>query len=39
MKDEDVLQELLEVDVMNMTPVDAMNTLYRLQSKLKNRWG
>ncbi len=38
-KDEDVLQELLEVDVMNMTPVDAMNTLYRLQSKLKNRWG
>ncbi len=38
-KDEDVLKELLEVDVMNMTPVDAMNTLYRLQSKLKNRWG
>ena len=38
-KDEDVLQELLEVDVMNMTPVDAMNTLYRLQSRLKNRWG
>lgn len=37
--DEDVLKELLEVDVMNMTPVDAMNTLYRLQSKLKNRWG
>ncbi|MEY8522682.1 DNA mismatch repair protein MutS [Lachnospiraceae bacterium 38-10] len=38
-KDEDVLKELLEADVMNMTPVDAMNTLYRLQSKLKNRWG
>ena len=37
--DEDVLKELMEVDVMNMTPVDAMNTLYRLQSKLKNRWG
>lgn len=37
--DEDVLKELVEVDVMNMTPVDAMNTLYRLQSKLKNRWG
>ncbi len=37
-KDEDVLQELMEADVMNMTPVDAMNTLYRLQSKLKNRW-
>ncbi len=37
-KDEDVLRELMEADVMNMTPVDAMNTLYRLQSKLKNRW-
>lgn len=37
--DEDVLKELMEADVMNMTPVDAMNTLYRLQSKLKNRWG
>ncbi len=36
--DEDVLEELMEVDVMNMTPVDAMNTLCRLQSKLKNRW-
>ena len=38
-KDEDVLRELMEIDVMNMTPVDAMNALYRLQSKLKNRWG
>ncbi len=37
-KEEDVLSELMEIDVMNMTPVDAMNTLYRLQSKLKNRW-
>lgn len=37
-KDEDVLQELLEIDVSNLTPVDALNTLYRLQNKLKNRW-
>ena len=21
-----------------MTPIDAMNTLYRLQTRLKNRW-
>ena len=37
-KDEDVLQELQEVDVSNLTPIDALNTLYRLQNKLKNRW-
>ena len=37
-KDEDVLKELEEVDVSNMTPLDALNTLYRLQNKLKNRW-
>ncbi|MBE5868124.1 MAG: DNA mismatch repair protein MutS [Lachnospiraceae bacterium] len=37
-KDEDVLLELKEMDVQNMTPLDALNTLYRLQNKLKNRW-
>lgn len=38
-KDEDVLEELKEIDVTNLTPLDALNTLYRLQNKLKNRWG
>jgi len=36
--DEDVLNELKELDITNLTPLEAMNTLYRLQSKLKNRW-
>jgi len=36
--DEDVLKELMEVEITTLTPLDAMNTLYRLQSKLKNRW-
>ncbi len=36
--DEDILKELLEIDVTNLTPLDALNTLYRLQNKLKNRW-
>lgn len=36
--DEDVLKELQEIDVGNLTPVDALNTIYRLQNKLKNRW-
>ena len=36
--DADVLEELKNVDVSTMTPLDALNTLYRLQNKLKNRW-
>ena len=38
-KDEDVLEELKNADITTMTPLDALNTLYRLQNKLKNRWG
>lgn len=38
-KDEDVLEELKSTDITTMTPLDALNTLYRLQNKLKNRWG
>ena len=37
-KDGDVLEELKNLDVGNMTPIDALNTIYRLQNKLKNRW-
>lgn len=37
-KDDDVLKELKELDVSNLTPIDALNTLYQLQNKLKNRW-
>ena len=36
--DADVLDELKNVEVSTMTPLDALNTLYRLQNKLKNRW-
>ncbi|MFG6320808.1 MAG: DNA mismatch repair protein MutS [Lachnospiraceae bacterium] len=37
-KDEDIVNELKEIDISNLTPLDALNTLYRLQNKLKNRW-
>jgi len=37
-KDEDILNEIKEMDVSNMTPLDALNTLYKLQNKLNNRW-
>ena len=37
-RDDDILEELKQIDVSNMTPIDALNTLYKLQNKLKNRW-
>lgn len=37
-KDNDIIQELLEMDLTNMTPFEAMNKLYELQNKIKNRW-
>lgn len=36
--DTDILKELESIDIGNLTPLDALNTLYRLQSRLKNRW-
>lgn len=36
--DQDVIRELGELDVQNLTPIDALNELYRLQNRLKNRW-
>ncbi len=37
-KDEDIIDELKNLDVSNMTPLDALNTLYKMQNKLNNRW-
>ena len=37
-QDNDILEELKNIDVGNLTPIDALNTIYRLQTKLKNRW-
>ena len=37
-KDQDILEELKNLDISNLTPVDALNTLYRFQTKLNNRW-
>ncbi len=36
--DEDVLRELKEIELNTLAPIDALNVLYRLQNKLKNRW-
>ena len=37
-RNEDIIKELEEVQVNEITPVEALNILSRLQSKLKNRW-
>lgn len=35
--DSDIIRELEELDVSNMTPIEGLNTLYRMQCKCKNR--
>ncbi len=37
-KDDDIIEELKQIDVAQLTPIEALNTLYNLQNKLKNRW-
>ncbi len=37
-KDDDIVDEINSLDIGNMTPIDALNTLYKLQNKIKNRW-
>jgi len=37
-KDDDIIDELRSIDIGNMTPLDALNKLYQLQNKVKNRW-
>ena len=38
MGDETIIGELRELDLSNLTPIEAMNKLYELQNKVKNRW-
>ena len=37
-KDDDIINELKELNLSNLTPIEALNTLYRLQNKVVNRW-
>jgi len=37
-KDEDILNELRDMELSVLTPLEALNTLDRLQKKLNNRW-
>ena len=37
-KDDDIIEELKEMNLGNLTPIDALNKLYEIQNKIKNRW-
>lgn len=37
-REDDIINEIKELELGNMTPIDALNMLYRLQTRLKNRW-
>ena len=36
--DDDILEDLKNLDLSNMTPINALNELFRLQNKIRNRW-
>ena len=36
-KDDSIIEEIKKLEIANMTPLDALNTLYRMQATLKNR--
>lgn len=38
MKDNDIIKSIEEMDLSNMTPIDALNRLNELQNKIRNRW-
>ena len=37
-KNDDIIKELEELDITNITPMEALNKLDELQSKVRNRW-
>ena len=37
-REDDIIKEIREMELGRMTPIDALNLLYRFQTKLNNRW-
>ena len=37
-QDNDIGEELRNLDMSHLTPMEAMNILYNLQNKIQNRW-
>ena len=38
LQDNDIIEEIKALDISHLTPVEAMNILYNIQNKIKNRW-
>ena len=38
-KEDDIIKEITDLDLTNMTPLQALNSLHEIQNKLKYRWG
>ena len=37
-QDNDIIEEIKCLEIGNLTPMEALNILYNLQNKIKNRW-
>ncbi len=37
-QDNDIIKEIQELEIGNMTPMESLNYLYNLQNRIKNRW-
>ena len=37
-QDNDIVDEIRDLDMTHLTPMEAMDILYNLQNKIKNRW-
>ena len=36
--EQEIIKEILELELNRMSPIDALNTLDKLQARLRNRW-
>lgn len=37
-KDDDIIEEIRNLNISTLTPLDALNKLYEIQNKITNRW-
>ena len=35
---DDIIDDIKNMDLSVMTPIDALNSLYKIQDQIKNRW-
>ena len=37
-QDKDIINEIQELEIGDMTPMQSLNYLYNLQNRIRNRW-